>query len=90
MKLDQFLITDNWPRRRRWMSVALIWLAGNVQYILIKGADTAVNQQALTAMIAAFVSIICFYVFGAVWDDNSKRAVLATSTKTEGPEEPAL
>jgi len=87
--LGNILITDNWPRRRKWMSFALIWLAGNVQYILIMGKDTAVNEQALTTMVTAFVSIICFYVFGAVWDDKSKRDTLVAA-KVDSTEEPAL
>lgn len=90
-ELERSLITDNWPRRRRWMMIALIWLSGNVQYLLIFGQDTALNQQAVLAMIGAVVSIICFYVFGAVWDDANKRSTLsAVEIEEETEDDSAL
>lgn len=90
-ELEKTLITDNWPRRRKWMMAALIWLMANVQYLLIMGNDTALNQQAVLAMIGAIVSILCFYVFGAVWDDNNKRSVLgAVKLEEETEDDSAL
>jgi len=67
------LFETNWKIRRRVMFASLIYIAFNISWILTTGDDTAVNQQAIIAFIAAGVSIIGAYVFGAVWDDNNKR-----------------
>ena len=48
---------------------------GNVQYIIIAGEDTALNQQTVIAMLGVIASIIGAYFFGATWDDNNKREV---------------
>lgn len=69
----QILLNDNWKKRRLWMIVALLWLGGNAQYLMVWGKDTVINQNALVTLLGAFVSIIFAYVFGAVWDDTSKR-----------------
>ena len=74
------LFNDNWPIRRRWLRLALIWMALNVQVILVVGffkiviAASALHQKALITMLTAIVSLIGFYVFGSVWDDNDKRS----------------
>ena len=74
------LFLDNWPIRRRWLRLALIWMALNVQTILVVGffkieiASSPLHQNALITMLTAIVSLIGFYVFGAIWDDNSKRS----------------
>lgn len=70
------LLEDNWPQRRKWMIVALLWMAGNAEYIILMGADSVLNQNALVTLLGAIVSIICFYVFGAVWDDSNKRNLM--------------
>lgn len=68
-----FLPTDNWSIRRRWMKVVLAWAMLNTQYILFWGEDNALNQNALIAFVGMVVAITGSYVFGAVWDDNDKR-----------------
>lgn len=50
-----------------------------ISFILAVGKDTVVNQQALVALAAAGASIIMAYVFGATWDDKSKRDALAAA-----------
>ena len=72
--LTQKLFLDNWEIRRRWMMAALIWMAGNVQYLVIWGRDNALHQNLAITFLGAIVSILCFYIFGAVWDDRDKRA----------------
>lgn len=67
------LVTDNWKKRRRVMYLALLFIAGTVQEILLTGADTSVNQQAIVALIAAGAAVIGSYVFGATWEDIHKR-----------------
>lgn len=68
---------SNWAIRRRVMFAALIWLMGNVQYIILYGADSSLNQQTIIAMLGAITAIIGSYVFGAVWDDKNQRQVEA-------------
>jgi hypothetical protein len=74
------LFTDNWPIRRRWLRMALVWMVLNVQAILIAGffkieiAASVLHQNAMITMLTAIVSLLGFYVFGAVWDDNNKRS----------------
>ena len=78
--VEALLAGDNWPLRRRWMTIALIWMAGNVQYLILFGADTAINQNVVITMVGAIVSIIFAYVFGAVWDDQNKRSTIQDFT----------
>ncbi len=59
------------------MFTTLLWLMANVQYILIYGADTALNTQLGIAMMGAIAAIIGSYVFGAVWDDSNTRQIEA-------------
>ena len=77
------LMGDNWPKRRRYMTVVLLWAMFNVDYILIFSQDNVLNQNALFAFITLIGSIIGTYVFGAVWDDSDKRKHLAGSTEDE-------
>jgi membrane protein YdbS with pleckstrin-like domain len=73
------LFTDNWPIRRRWLRIALIWMALNVQAILVAAyfkieiSSSAIYQNAVITLLTAIVSLLGFYVFGAVWDDKDKR-----------------
>lgn len=83
--LQQKLFLDNWQIRRRWMSAALIWMAVNVQYLVVWGKDNALHQNALITFLGAIVSILCFYIFGAVWDDKEKRAQLREQPSGEQP-----
>lgn len=64
---------DNWKYRRRVVFGALVWIALMVMYILYRAHDTALYRDVSVALIGAFVAIIGSYVFGAVWDDRSKR-----------------
>ena len=82
-KLHESLYIDNWPMRRRVMFAALAYLAANIEYLLIFGQDTALNQNALVAMLGVAASIIASYVFGAVWDDIDKRAKAGAITEDE-------
>jgi len=79
---------SNWDKRRRVIYLALLYCAGLVAYIVLKGQDTALNAQAVTALIALAGGIIGSYCFAAVWDDNSKRdaAVAAVDAPDEDNE----
>lgn len=64
---------DNWKYRRNTVFAALFWVAAMVMYILFRGNDTMLYRDVSVALIGAGVAIIGSYVFGAVWDDRSKR-----------------
>lgn len=75
-KARKAIFTDNWPIRRRWMKWSLFWMAGNIEAIIcwtIWAGGNAYGVQILMALISAIVAILMFYIFGAVWDDHSKR-----------------
>ncbi|MCK1543445.1 hypothetical protein IVB12_16125 [Bradyrhizobium sp. 179] len=70
------IVTDNWKIRRRWMKWSIFWLAGNIEAIIawtIYAGGNALGVQLAMALIGALVGIIMFYIFGATWDDHSKR-----------------
>lgn len=73
---------DNWRYRRRVVFVSLSFVALMVAFILGRALDTGLYRDGMVALIGAGVAIIGSYVFGAVWDDNSKRRF------TGPPEEP--
>jgi hypothetical protein len=70
------IVTDNWKIRRRWMKWSIFWLAGNVEAIIawtIYCGGNALGVQLAMTLIGALVGIMMFYIFGATWDDHSKR-----------------
>ncbi len=83
-KLADKLFLDNWPKRRRWMKVILVWAMANAQYIIFFGQDTGLHQNALVALLSLIFAIIGTYVFGATWDDNDKRRHLRMDKSGEG------
>lgn len=70
------LFDQNWPIRRAVMFIALLFMGGNAQWIIIRNSDSVLHQQALVALLGAITTIIVGYVFGAVMDDRAKRAQL--------------
>jgi hypothetical protein len=64
---------DNWQFRRVVVFLSLLFSAGIILWIVISGTDSTLYREIAVAMIAADVAIIGSYVFGAVWDDKSKR-----------------
>ncbi|SER29704.1 hypothetical protein SAMN05216548_114140 [Faunimonas pinastri] len=77
-ELVETLYLDNWPRRRRLLYLALAWIAGNAEYLLILGAGP-LQAQAFMTLLGAGIALLFAYIFGAVWDDNNKRASLPPS-----------
>jgi hypothetical protein len=70
------IVTDNWKIRRRWMKWSIFWLAANVEAIIcwtIYAGGNALGIQLAITLIGALVGIMMFYIFGATWDDHSKR-----------------
>lgn len=85
-KVENLLPHDNWPIRRKWMLSILIWAVVNAQYVILMGDDTALNQNALYALLGLIAGIIGSYVFGAVWDDNDKRRLFGRFQNRGRPE----
>jgi hypothetical protein len=87
---ERFFGNSNWDKRRRVIYLTLIFCAGNVQYLIVWGSDTALHQQIALALIALAVSVIGSYCFAAVWDDNNKRgaAMAAGDTPDDDDEAP--
>jgi hypothetical protein len=70
------IVGDNWKIRRRWMKWSIFWLAANIEAIIcwtIYAGGNALGIQLAITLIGALVGIMMFYIFGATWDDNSKR-----------------
>jgi hypothetical protein len=75
----QVYSNDNWNKRRKVLFASLIFIAINVQYLIVWGVDDGLRQNIAIALVSAGVAIIGSYVFGAVWDDNNKRSTLAAT-----------
>ncbi|MBG1232958.1 hypothetical protein [Aestuariivirga litoralis] len=87
--IDGLISGDQWRKRRLVGGVVMVWLMGNVQFIILKGSDTVLNQQVVIAMIGAIVACFGSYVFGATWDDSSKRNFVANVEADPPPFNPA-
>lgn len=70
------IVTDNWQIRRRWMGWSLLWMGSNVElaiiWTMVMGGN-AMLVQILMALLGAMIAILMFYIFGATYDDHSKR-----------------
>lgn len=77
---------DNWKIRRRVVFGALGYIAVALTYIILIGTDSALFGQVAVGMIGAAVAIIGSYVFGAVFDDNGKRKLMAARDEPEDSE----
>jgi len=64
------ITNSRWIFRRRFMFAVSLFCAIVILWIIEKGADTVVNQTAVTMAFATLISITGSYVFGAVWDDK--------------------
>lgn len=85
MERDQLayaLFETNWVIRRWVVFLALGFFKIAIVLILWKGQDTSLNAQAVLALIAAYVTIVMAYVFGAVADDYDKRRTAFGSRST--------
>jgi hypothetical protein len=70
------IVGDNWKIRRRWMKWLFFYLAANIEAIIcwtIYAGGNALGVQLAMTLIGALIGLMGFYIFGATWDDNSKR-----------------
>lgn len=64
---------ERWKYRRRVVFATLVYIAAALAYLIVRGADTALNQQIALALVGAGTAVIGSYVFGAVWDDKLQK-----------------
>lgn len=75
-KARQQIFSDNWQIRRRWMKWSLFFFAGNIETLIswtIYTGGNALGVQIIMSLMSAGVAILMFYIFGATFDDHSKR-----------------
>ena len=64
---------DTWFYRRWVVMGSLLWMAGLMSFIIIRNSENSLNSEAFMLMSGSFVGIVFAYVFGAIWDDHSRR-----------------
>jgi len=62
-----------WGIRRRIIIATLVWCALLVTYLAIWGRPTSLSEAIATNLLLLMGGVIGSYVFGAVWDDASRR-----------------
>jgi hypothetical protein len=68
---NTFPITPSeWKKRRLRLDLCLISIFCWLSYIIFSNSDTVLFQQISIALIAAAVSLLGTYIFGAVFDDK--------------------
>ena len=61
----------SWTFRRRVITMALLFCAGTVIYIMLKGEDTRIFETIVLGSYGLAVSVIGSAIFGAIWDDKN-------------------
>lgn len=64
---------SSWAIRRRIIIATLIWCASLVTYLAVWGKPTSLSEAIATNLLLLMGGVIGSYVFGAVWDDQSRR-----------------
>lgn len=59
---------SGWKYRRTTVMVALIYCAATISLVLWRGADNALNREAVNVLAILAGTIIGSYVFGAAWE----------------------
>jgi hypothetical protein len=72
IKVQMPATPSEWKKRRRLIYFSLAFVGFWVSYILVGGADTALNAQAMVGLLGAGTAVLTGYVFGAVWDDRNR------------------
>jgi len=71
---------SSWAIRRRIIILTLIFCAGVVTYLTLKGTDTRTAETIVQSAFALAGAVIGSYVFGACWEDRSKIDALNINT----------
>ncbi|MGP4691600.1 hypothetical protein [Agrobacterium cavarae] len=79
------LASPDWAVRRRIIILSLLWCATLVTYLAVWGNPTSLSEAIATSLILLFGSIVGSYVFGAVWESNTKvKADIAQQAVDQG------
>lgn len=65
-----------WWRRRIAIACILLFCGLGVAYLIVWGSDTALHRDIANGLILLAGSTAGSYIFGAVWDDSSKRKAI--------------
>ncbi len=71
--MDKLLTRSTWAIRRRIIIGTLLWAACLVTWLAIWGKPTSLSEAIATNLLLLMGGVIGSYVFGAVWDDQSRR-----------------
>lgn len=66
-------LDGSWKVRRALIFTTLIFCAAVVVRVMWTGEDTRVNETLVLSAFGLAGMVIGSYVFGAVWDDRTKR-----------------
>lgn len=72
----------DWKVRRRLLITSVAFCGVALAFVLWKGGDGPLMQNALYVFAFAAVTLIGQYVFGATWDDHNFRKAVATMRGT--------
>lgn len=75
--------SPDWAVRRRIIILCLLWGAGVVTYLAVMGRPIALSDTIAMNLILFMGGIVGSYVFGAVWETNSKRTSDIAQTAVE-------
>ena len=90
-KARREIFGDNWTIRRRWMKLWTLGFAFNGEVVLgwtIWTGGSAYGTEIFMSLLTAITAVMFLYVFGAVWDDHSKRGLLNTITGQDDGSDP--
>lgn len=73
--MDELKQSDRptWKIRRRIIFGSLLFCAFIVLFVLMKPVDSTIGETAITMAFFLAASVIGSYVFGAAWEDISKK-----------------
>lgn len=66
------LVETSWRYRRIAALGSLGWSFSILSYLVVSGADTAVNRDVVGALGMIIVGVVGVYVGGAAWDDRNR------------------
>ena len=77
--------SDNWKIRRRGLRIGILSLWANAEFVLIYSLyhESNIGVQIFFTLIGAIMSVFMIYVFGATYDDHSKRRWAASCAQSE-------
>lgn len=71
--MEKLLTRSTWAIRRRIIIGTLLWAATLVTWLAVWGRPTSLSEAIATNLLLLMGGVIGSYVFGAVWDDQSRR-----------------